>query len=78
MNSEHVLSSILIVHLWVKYLDKNGQNFFLGKWEVPFSSEILGRTLSLILYFCRIKHVERANDINAIETLMVTDELFRY
>lgn len=26
----------------------------------------------------RVKHVERANDANAIETLMVTDELFRY
>ncbi len=25
----------------------------------------------------RIKHVERANEIHAIETLMVTDELFR-
>lgn len=24
-----------------------------------------------------IKHVERANEVNAIETLMVTDELFR-
>ena len=26
----------------------------------------------------RIKHVERANEVNAIETLMVTDELFRF
>ena len=25
----------------------------------------------------RIKHVERASESNAIETLMVTDELFR-
>lgn len=25
-----------------------------------------------------IQHVEKANDMGAIETLMVTDELFRY
>ena len=25
----------------------------------------------------RMKHVERANELNAIELLMVTDELFR-
>ena len=26
----------------------------------------------------RIKHTEKANESNAIETLMVTDELFRF
>ena len=26
---------------------------------------------------CRIKHIEKAHEANAIELLMVTDELFR-
>ena len=31
----------------------------------------------LLLFTCRIKHVEKATEVNAVETLMVTDELFR-
>ena len=29
-------------------------------------------------FLIRLAHVERANELNAIEMLMVTDELFRY
>ena len=28
--------------------------------------------------FLRIKHIEKANEANGIELLMVTDELFRF
>ena len=36
-----------------------------------------GQYAIIIIIGYRIKHVERANESNAIDTLMVTDELFR-